>query len=456
MTLWTSSQIADATGGKVTSDFSVTGLSIDTRTLQPGDLFVAIKDVRDGHDFIPAAIEAGGAGVLCETAPEGSPAVVVPDSAKALEALGAYAVKTREALRVGVTGSVGKTSVKDALAVMFSALGETHKSIKSFNNHLGVPITLSTLPESADYAVLEMGMNHAGEMSGLSKLARPQITLINNVVGAHLAHFENVGGIADAKAEIIDGMTAGDTLILNGDNEHTPRIHKKAEAAKLNILTFGHSDTDDVCIVTTNSHPTGGNVRLRIGMQQIDVTLMVPGAHWFMNAAACMAVALAADLPLRKCAMALRNIQAAPGRGDAHLLSIDGKTVTLIDESYNANPTSMRAAFSAAALRPGRKLALLGDMFELGADELDLHRALSEPLVEAGFERVFVAGECMRMLMGAMPQAMRGGWSSKPQTLLTKLKGELLEGDILLIKGSNASGVGKVAEQLKGESANAL
>jgi len=366
MTLWTSEQIAEATGGKSTADFSVTGLSIDTRTLKAGDLFVALKDVRDGHDFIPSAIEAGAAGVLCEVASGGLSAVIVDDSAKALESLGVYAGKTRKALRVGVTGSVGKTSVKDALAVMLSAFGNAHKSMKSFNNHFGVPITLATIPEGADFAVLEMGMNHAGEMSALSKLAKPQIALINNVVGAHLAHFENVEAIADAKAEIIDGMDAGSTLILNGDNEYTAKIRAKAEAAKLNVLTFGHSDEDDIAIVSTNSHASGGNVRLRIARQQLDVTLMVPGEHWFMNAAACMAVAHAAELPLRKAAMALRKTIAAPG------LSIDGKSVTLIDESYNANPTSMRAAFSAAALRPGRKLALLGDMYELGADELEL------------------------------------------------------------------------------------
>jgi len=184
--------------------------------------------------------------------------------------------------------------------------------------------------------------------------------------------------------------------------------------------------------------------------------LMVPGEHWFMNAAACMAVACAAELPLRKAAMALRKIVPAPGRGDSYELTIEGKSITLIDESYNANPTSMRAAFSAAALRSGRKLALLGDMYELGANELDLHRELSGPLVDAGFARVFMAGECMRMLMGALPQPMRAGWSSKPQSLLTKLKGELLDGDIVLIKGSNASGVGKVAAQLKGEGSDAL
>ena len=456
MTLWTSEQIAQATGGKVTAPFSVTGLSIDTRTLTAGDLFVALKDSRDGHEFIPAAIEAGASGVLSQTAPEGTPAVLVKESSKGLEALGVFACETRKALRIGVTGSVGKTSVKDALAVMFGAFGTAHKSIKSFNNHLGVPITLATIPEDADFAVLEMGMNHAGEMSGLSKLAKPHIAIINNVVGAHLANFENVEAIADAKAEIIDGMEAGATLVLNGDNEHTPQIRAKAETVKLKVITFGHSDDHDVTIVSQNSHASGGNVRLRIARQQVDVTLMVPGEHWFMNAAACMAVAYAADLPLRKAAMALRKITAAPGRGDAHDLIIEGKSITLIDESYNANPTSMRAAFAAAALRPGRKLALLGDMFELGADELELHRSLAGPIESAGFERVFMAGECMRMLMGALPQPMRAGWASKPQSLLTKLKGELRDGDVVLIKGSNASGVGGVAVQLKGEGSHAL
>ncbi len=451
MTLWTSAQIAEATDGIVRFDFEVSGLSIDTRSLQAGDLFVALKDARDGHDFIPAAMAAGAGGVLCETAPNGLPAVEVEESAAALEKLGLYARDNRQALRIGVTGSVGKTSVKDALAVMLTAFGSTHKSIKSFNNHFGVPITLATIPEVAEYAVLEMGMNHAGEMSKLSKLAKPQIAIINNVVGAHLAHFENVEGIADAKAEMIDGMEAGSILILNGDNEYTPRIRKKASAAKLKILTFGHSESDDVCIVSGASRSDGGDLICKIGEVSVSVQLSVAGEHWFMNAAACLAVAHAADLNLEKAARALQKIVPAPGRGDSYALKIDGKSITLIDESYNANPTSMRAAFSAAALRPGRKLAFLGDMYELGADELELHRGLAESIVEAGFERVFMAGECMRFLMGALPQPLRAGWSTKPQTLLTKLKGELRDGDIVLIKGSNASGVGIVAAQLKGE-----
>ncbi len=456
MTLWTSAEIALATGGKITSKFDVSGLSIDTRSLQLGDLFVALKDVRDGHDFIPAALAAGAGGVLCQVSPENIPSVVTENSAKALEDLGVFARKTRKALRIGVTGSVGKTSVKDALAVMLAGFGQTHKSIKSFNNHFGVPITLATIPVDAEFAVLEMGMNHAGEMSALSKLAKPQIAIINNVVGAHLANFENVQGIADAKAEMIDGIEAGGTLVLNGDNEYTPRIRKKAEAADLRVLTFGYSENDDVLITDSRANADGGRLVCQIDGESFDVTLNVTGEHWFMNAAACLAIAYAAGLDLNAAARALANIVPAPGRGDMHTLSIDGKSITLIDESYNANPTSMRAAFSAAALRPGRKLALLGDMYELGADELKMHRDLAQPLIDAGFERVFMAGECMRMLMGALPLPMRAGWSSKPQTLLTKLKGELRDGDVVLVKGSNASGVGVVAAQLKGEGSHAL
>lgn len=456
MTLWTSAEIAKATQGRVTSDFSVTGLSIDTRSLQKGDLFVALKDARDGHDFIPNAVSAGAGGVLCEHAPEGVPAVIVPNSSKAMQDLGVFARDIRKAFRIGVTGSVGKTSVKDALAVMLAAFGHTHKSIKSFNNHFGVPITLATIPRDSDFAVLEMGMNHAGEMSELSKIARPQLSIINNVAGAHLANFKNIEGIADAKAEIIDGMSAGSVLILNGDNQYTPRIREKAKAANLEIVTFGHSKSDDIYILSSQSQGGGGRMTCVVAEQTVDVVLNVTGEHWFMNAAVCLAVAQVLKLDLNTAISALEKIVPAPGRGDVHTLSLDGKTVTLIDESYNANPTSMRAAFAAAALRPGRKLALLGDMYELGADELTLHRGLAEPLVAAGFERVFMSGECMRMLMGALPQPLRAGWSSKPQNLLTKLKGELRDGDIVLIKGSNASGVGKVAAQLKGEGSHAL
>jgi len=354
-----------------------------------------------------------------------------------------------QAIRIGVTGSVGKTSVKDALFTLLSAFGHAHKSQKSFNNHLGAPITLASMPKETNFGVFELGMNHAGELSDLSNLVQPHIALITNVEMAHLANFDNVEAIGRAKAEIIDGVPFGGTVILNGDNDQTPMIKEMATAKNLRVLTFGHSDDDDVTIVSTNSHSAGGNVRLRIAAQQIDVTLMVPGEHWFMNAAACMAVAHAAGVDLRKAAMALRKVTASTGRGDVCTANIDGKNFIVIDESYNANPASMQAAFSAAALKEGRKIAVLGDMAELGPDELDLHAALSQPLVDAGFARVIVVGETMRALRGALPQDVRGACVDDAEQAFAALAEEVEDGDVLLIKGSNSMGLGKLAEQLK-------
>lgn len=446
--LWTSAEIAQVTGGAETVPFEATGLSIDTRSLVKGDLFVPIRDARDGHDFIDAAAKAGAAGTLSEIDVD-LPAVKVEDTMQALRALGRAGRDRSNAHRIAVTGSVGKTSVKDALAVMLAAFGDTHKSARSFNNHLGVPITLATLLPTADFAVFETGMNHAGELTDLSKQVAPEIALITNVAGAHQANFDSIEAIADAKAEIRHGLADDGVLILNADNDYTPRI--RDQATKHRIMTFGTGNDCDVTIVASNHHASGGNVRLRVEGQQIDVTLAVSGQHWDHNAAACIAVAHALDLDLRKAARALRDVHASDGRGDTHEISIGGKSVTLIDESYNANPTSMRAAISAAALRSGRKIAVLGDMYELGPDELAQHAALSDPLEAAGFARVLTVGECMRALRGALPQAMRALQADTIDLIAESLHDEVQDGDVLLIKGSNATGLGRLATRLKGE-----
>ena len=444
--LWTSADVAKATVGAASNDFSITGLSIDTRTIEKGDLFVPLKDVRDGHDFIPMAMEKGAGGTLSEKPVEGN-AVIVSDSLEALRDLGKEGVERSQGLRIAVTGSVGKTSVKEALAHMFAAFGHTHKSLKSYNNHWGVPLTMARMPQETEFGIFEMGMNHAGELTDLSNLLRPDIALITTVAPAHLAHFENVDAIADAKAEIIDGLRNNGTLILNADNPYTARIAKKAAGKK--IITFGHSNDCDVTIVTSQTHEHGSNTRLRINAQQIDVTLLVAGEHWVMNGAACMAVALAAGIDLRKAAMALRGVRAEQGRGEIHSLTLDGKSITLIDEAYNANPTSMRAAINVLSLKSGRRIAVLGDMAELGADELDMHAALSEPLEAAGVSRVIVTGECMRALKGALPQPMRGAWARDWELALGALKEEIEEGDVILVKGSNSVGLSKLVAALK-------
>ncbi|MEP1230780.1 MAG: UDP-N-acetylmuramoyl-tripeptide--D-alanyl-D-alanine ligase [Litorimonas sp.] len=447
--LWTAKEIAAATNGDVQGSFTANGISIDTRSLKSGDLFVAIKDARDGHDFIKAAFTAGASGVLASQPHEAPRGVMVEDTVQALRDLAVAARDRNQAVRIGVTGSVGKTSVKDALFTLFSTFGHAHKSQKSFNNHFGVPITLASMSQESDYGIFELGMNHAGELTDLSGLVAPQIAVITNIEMAHLANFENIEAIARAKAEIMEGMSSSGTIVLNGDNAQTALIENIAKEKNLRVIKFGYSDDHDVTIVSTNSHSMGGNVRLRIATQQIDVTLRVPGEHWFVNAAACMAVAHAAGVDLRKAAMALRKVTASEGRGDVCTANIDGKTVTVIDESYNANPASMRAAFTAAALKPGRKIAVLGDMGELGPDELDLHAGLSQPLIDAGFARVIVVGETMRALRGALPQEMRAGCIDTVEQAFAALNEEVQDGDVLLIKGSNSVGLGKLAKTLK-------
>jgi len=448
--VWTSEEIAKATGGEASSNFTVSGLSIDTRTIEAGDLFVPLKDIRDGHDFISAAMENGAGGTLSEK-PISGDVVIVKDSLQALRDLGKEGVERSRALRIAVTGSVGKTSVKEALAHMFSAFGNTHKPLKSYNNHWGVPLTMARMPQETEFGIFEMGMNHAGELTDLSNLLRPDIALITTVAGAHLAHFENVEAIADAKAEIIDGLRNNGTLILNADNPYTAQIAKKAKGKK--IITFGRSNDCDITIVTSQTHEHGSNTRLRIDAQQIDVTLLVPGEHWVSNGAACIAAAYAAGLDLRKAAMALRGVRAESGRGETHSLTIDGKSITLIDESYNANPTSMGAAINVLGLKPGRRIAVLGEMGELGKDEIAMHAALSEPLEAAGVSRVIVIGECMRALKGALPQVMRGAWARDWEYALDELKAEIEDGDVVLVKGSNSVGLSKLVAALKGDAA---
>lgn len=448
--LWSAKEAALATQGEALCDWTVTGLSIDTRSLCAGDLFIPLKDTRDGHDFIDAAYAAGARAVISEKPMSDKPALIVKDSLRALDDLAIAARLRSHAVRIAVTGSVGKTSVKEALATVFSAFGETHKSQKSFNNHWGVPLTLASMPEDTQYGIFETGMNHAGELSSLSKLVVPNIALITTIAGAHLSNFESVDAIADAKSEVMDGMEAGGTVILNADNEYTPRLAEKAQKLGLKVLTFGHGDCD-VSIVTAKAHAGGSNTRLRIHYQQYDVTLSVPGEHWFSNAAACMAVAYAAGLDLRKAAMAMRKITPLAGRGETFETVLEGKTFTVIDESYNANPTSMRAAIAMLAQAEGRKIAILGDMGELGKTELELHAGLSEPLTEAGVDRVIVSGECMRALRGALPQKMRAPWCQDVEASLAALRQELQEGDTILIKGSNAANLGKLVTILKAE-----
>jgi len=448
--LWTSQDAAAATGGEARGDWQATGLSIDTRSLEWGELFVPLKDQRDGHEFIPQARAAGASAVISEHKNELSPALIVEDSLQALRDLAIAARKRSNAKRIAVTGSVGKTSLKEALATICGSAGQTHKSQKSFNNHWGAPLTLATMPKSTEFGVFELGMNHAGELTDLSGLVRPNVAIITKIAPAHLAHFENVDAIAAAKAEIFEGLEEGGTAVLNADDPYFEFLSEKAQSQGAKIVTFGEVETSDVRI--TNPKASAGKVACDLIIKDNTHSLNIPvdGAHWIANGACAVAAAMAAGIDPEISIKALACFRALPGRGDVLDVRLDGKVVSLIDESYNANPESMRAAIASLDTRAAqRKIAVLGDMFELGKDELELHAALAGPLQDAGVSRVIFVGECMRALKGALPQNMRGPWVRDWESALDALREEILDGDTILVKGSNATGLGKLVAEIR-------
>jgi len=453
--LWTAQMAARATGGTATGEWSVTGISIDTRSLKPGDLFVPLKDNRDGHDFIPQAYADGAGAVISEQPIKDQPALIVDDSFQALQALGGAARDRSKAVRIAITGSVGKTSLKEAIWTLCSTFGRTHKSLKSFNNHWGVPFTMATMPQATQFGVFEVGMNHAGELSALSELICPDIAVITKIAPAHLAHFENVDAIAEAKSEIFDGLVISGTAILNADDPYFAVLKQKAEDKGAQVLSVGYAKDADFQISDLVLKPSDLSATLNFQGESHPMTVGLAGEHWAFNAACAVAVAVTAGVPTDVALKGLEQLKPIAGRGEVLSLDLDGKAVTLIDESYNANPESMRAAIAvlggtqSEAQTSGRKLAVLGDMYELGKDELDLHAKLAAPLEAAGVDRIIVTGECMLALRGAVPRAMRGAWVRDWRQAYEALLEEIEDGDTVLVKGSNATGLGRLVNSLK-------
>ena len=450
--LWTWEDAAKATGGEVKGSWTAGGLSIDTRSLNWGDLFFPLKDIRDGHDFIPAARAAGAAAVISENPNEQAPALIVEDSVKAMRDLATAGRKRCKAKRIAVTGSVGKTSLKEAIAAICMAAGRTHKSQKSFNNHWGVPLTLAAMPPDTDFGVFEVGMNHAGELADLSPLIQPHVAVITKIAPAHLAHFKNIDAIAEAKAEIFEGIETGGVAVLNRDDQYFEFLSKAAIRKDAKIISFGENENSDFRI--ENIKTGAGEIQAQIihAEKKYDLKLPLDGVHWVQNAACAIAASHAAGVDIAVAIKALAGFRALPGRGEAMDVKLDGKVFTLIDDSYNANPESMSAAIAALASRAnGRKIAVLGDMFELGKDELQLHADLAKPLIDADVSRVVFVGECMRSLKGALPREMRGVWARDWEMALAALRDELRDSDTVLIKGSNATGLGKLVAAIRKE-----
>lgn len=449
--IWTAKEAAAATGGQCKGDWVAEGVSIDTRSLIPGDLFIAIKgDATDGHKYVAKAIEAGAvAAVVSENIP-GVPVeklLIVADTFKAMEQLGVASRARTGAKVIGVTGSVGKTSTKEFLSAAFKALGQTHASVKSFNNHWGVPYSLATMHAGSDYAIFEMGMNHTGEISPLSQFVRPDIAIITNIQPVHVGNFEKgIEGIAEAKAEIFDGMKEGSDAVLNADSEWFGFLSAFAKAKGINVRGFGEADHSDARLIECIEASNGSRIKADIMGEMVEYDLQIVGRHHVQNSLAVLLAVKLANGDVQKAAKALGKLSALEGRGKQEkiILGDPNNPVTLIDESYNASPASMRAAFKVLALidpgRGGRRIAILGDMYELGQDSAKLHKELALPLEAAGVQLVYTSGPLMKNLYDNLPQDKRGAHADDTRELAQIVPGVLVPGDVVMVKGSRGGG----------------
>jgi len=461
MPLWTAAEAAKATGGTVQGDWVATGLSMDTRTVKPGDIFIALRgDMMDGHKFAADALKRGAVAVIVDHIPEGldlsAPMLRVEDTFTALQALGRAARHRCGGKIIAVTGSVGKTGTKEMLAQVFSDFGQTHASRASFNNHWGVPFSLASMAAGQDTGIFEIGMNHSHEITPLSQMVLPDIAIITTVEPVHLENFESVEQIADAKAEIFDGLSHSGTAIINRDNPHYARLLAAARSRGVKSLCFGtHEEADGrliKCLLASN----GTRVEAMIGGAPVAFTLRIPGQHIAMNALAVLLAVHALGYDVSRAAKSLENIEPLAGRGrqDQIILPEDvHNPVTLIDESYNASPVAMRAAFKVLALidpgRGGRRIAVLGDMLELGADSAHQHAELALPLQAADVSLVYTCGPLMKKLHDALAPELRGAHRDSSTELAQIVPDVLVPGDVVMVKGSHGSRMDVVVEALR-------
>ncbi len=456
--LWTAADADSATGGTSTRAWQASGVSIDSRSLARGDLFVALAGPRvDGHDFLGDAFAHGASAAVVHRRPPGSdnelPLLIVRDTMAALGDLGAAARKRSGARIVAVTGSVGKTGTKEALRQALGRLGPIHASAGSLNNQWGVPLSLSRMPRDARFGVFELGMNHPGEIEALSKLARPHVALITTVEPAHLGFFSSVAAIADAKAEIFRGMDGNGAAVLNRDNEWYGRLEAAARAAGLSrIIGFGAHDDATVRLVDCHLHATASAVAVSIEGEIFDYCIGSPGRHWVMNSLGVLGVVRALGGDIAATAGAFAQLRPLDGRGRRHRVSLAQGDAELIDESYNASPASIRAAVAVLATsRPGpggRRIAVLGDMLEMGDRAPELHAALAQPLAEAKIDLVFTVGEAMASLDRALPKAMRGGHDADSAAMAERIAATLRPGDVVSVKGSRGIRMDKIVSRL--------
>jgi len=460
--MWTSEEIRHAVKGELQGKiFSASGVSIDSRAIKPGELFVAIKGERfDGHEYLNEVKGRGAAAALVHRIPENAPAnlplILCDNTDKALVDLGVAARNRTNAKIIGVTGSVGKTGTKEAIRLALSAAGETYATTGNLNNHIGVPLSLANLPPDAQYAVFEMGMNHAGEISYLTRLVRPHIAVITNIEAVHLEFFPSTQGIADAKSEIFEGLEPGGCAILPADSPHFNRLLENTRKLGVSeIHSFGSSADADYRLLSYSMHSTGSEIEASLQGQIHRFHLNAIGRHYAYTTLSAIAAAHAAGIDPIRAADALASFSEPKGRGRLQTLKLPQGEITLIDDSYNASPVSMKGAiakladFASALPQKPRTLAILGDMLELGPDSPDLHRSLLPALQSAHVDKVLAAGSLMKHLYESLPAGMQGGYTEDAASLATLALKKIQAGDIVLVKGSHGSKLYTLVEALE-------
>ena len=460
--LWSVEAMAQAMGAARAGPLpaAAAGISIDSRSIAPGEAFFAIAgENRDGHDFVAPAL-AAGAGLAVIAAdmraafPAEAPVLVVPDVLAALYDLARAARARSPAKFIGVTGSVGKTSTKEALRVALAADGATHASVASYNNHWGVPLSLARCPQTARYAILEIGMNHAGEIADLTRLARPHVAIITTVEPVHLEFLGSVEAIADAKAEIFLGLEPDGAAVINRDNAQFTRLRNHAQTAGVSrIVSFGEHARADARLIKASLHPDCSTVQARVLGTNVTYKLGAPGRHVVHNSLAVLAAVALAGADLALAALALAQLQPATGRGARITLETRDGAALLIDESYNANPASMRAALAllgqAEIGTHGRRIAVIGDMLELGSHAAELHRQMLEPVLAHGVDLVFCCGPLMHALWEALPSERRAGYAETSTLLEPQVLAAIRPGDTIMVKGSLGSRMGPIVKALE-------
>jgi UDP-N-acetylmuramoyl-tripeptide--D-alanyl-D-alanine ligase len=455
--LWTFEELLAATGGTADGHFDVHGVAFDSREIGAGDLFFALKGAEtDGHRFIETAFANGAAGAIVSQ-PVPFPHILVSDTMQALEALGHASRARTTAKIIGVTGSAGKTGTKEALYAALDrySRGRAHRSVKSYNNHVGLPLSLARMPADCDFGIFEMGMNHAGEMRALSKIVRPDVAIITTIAPAHIEFFKDESGIADAKAEIFEGMAEGGTAILPADSPHYARLRAAAEKYTGNIMSFGFNADADVRVVDHMPVDGGTLITAKVRDNMLSFTLSQPGEHWIANSMAVLAAVCAAGGDLASAGLAMAEMDGLAGRGARHTIRIGDGMGHLIDESYNANPASMLATIGQLGQASGgRRIAVLGSMKELGAKSAQYHSALAAPLAAAKVDFALLVGQEMEILAEELKAGVEGpanfAHCATAQEALALLQNYLCASDTILVKGSNSMGLSSIVSALTG------